>query len=335
MDRIVSRRKQMAESVCVFSDTHPSADPNAAGVVTRLKAAVARITELGGLQKGGFLSLRASTARRTQLRRTIRNNLLRHLVTVAGVAAREKAALLGMFEVPNANLSHARFENDARKMLDQGRAERDLLVKHGLSTTLLEDLAAALDEFNALGPRNHHRTPGSRPGQRRAEAGQRGDPGAGGSAGWDESLPVQGSAGAAGRLEIRPARRHRPAGCERRGPSRSRAQGRERSSRPPDAPALLRHSGEGLLPPGPAGPRGGAASFLRDGRRRPWRARVEVARGRMLPRRRAIRRWRRAAGSGSSSVWNNLSQIGPLVTRSGPDGRGGVEGYSWSSRHNA
>jgi hypothetical protein len=148
MNRIVSRRKQMAESVCVFSDTHPSADPNAAGVVTRLKAAVARIMELGGRQKGGLLSFHASATRRTGLRRTIRQNLLRHLVTVAEAAAREKPVLLGMFEVPNTNLSHARFENDSRKMLDQGRAEQDLLVKHGLSATLLDDLAAALDEFN-------------------------------------------------------------------------------------------------------------------------------------------------------------------------------------------
>jgi hypothetical protein len=148
MERIISRRKQMAESVCVYSDTHPSADPNAAGVVTRLKAAVARITELGGQQKGGLLSSHASTARRTGLRRTIRNNLLRHLVTVANAAAGETAALLGMFEIPKANLSHARFENDARKMLDQGRAQRDLLLQHGLSATLLDDLAAALDAFN-------------------------------------------------------------------------------------------------------------------------------------------------------------------------------------------
>ena len=148
MNRLVSRRKQMGEGVCLFSDTHPSADPNTAGIVTQLKGAIARIIELGGLQKGGFLSLRASTARRTGLRRTIRNNLLRHLVTVADLAARAKPGLVGLFEVPGHNLSHARFENDARKMLEQGRAERDLLVQHGLSATLLDDLAAALDEFN-------------------------------------------------------------------------------------------------------------------------------------------------------------------------------------------
>ncbi len=214
MNRLVSRRKQMGEGVCLFSDTHPSADPNTAGIVTQLKGAIARIIELGRLQKGGFLSLRASTARRTGLRRTIRNNLLRHLVTVADLAARAKPGLLGLFEVPGHNLSHARFENDARKMLEQGRAERDLLVQHGLSATLLDDLAAALDEFNLSVRDSHHRTPGSRPGQRRAAAGQRRDHGAGGSDGRDQSLPVQGPAGAAGRLEIRPARRHRAAGGE-------------------------------------------------------------------------------------------------------------------------
>ena len=34
-------------------------------------------------------------------------------------------------------------------MLEQGEAERELLVKHGLSDTLLDDLAAAVAEFDA------------------------------------------------------------------------------------------------------------------------------------------------------------------------------------------
>ena len=34
-------------------------------------------------------------------------------------------------------------------MLEQGEAERELLVKHGLSDTLLGDLAAAVAEFDA------------------------------------------------------------------------------------------------------------------------------------------------------------------------------------------
>lgn len=37
----------------------------------------------------------------------------------------------------------------ARKLLEEGTADRELLAKHGLSETLLEDLRAALDEFDA------------------------------------------------------------------------------------------------------------------------------------------------------------------------------------------
>ena len=54
-----------------------------------------------------------------------------------------------MFGLPSHNLSHVRFQTVARKMLEQGEAERELLVKHGLSDTLLGDLAAAVAEFDA------------------------------------------------------------------------------------------------------------------------------------------------------------------------------------------
>jgi hypothetical protein len=140
---------EMAVRVRDFSDTHPSADPSFVSVLGRLKESIDRMIALGGQQVGGFLSRHSSTVRRRDVRRRLREKLLRHLVTIAEDAAVEKPELREKFHVPGHSLSTARFQTFARKMLEQGQAEKELLVKHGLTTTLLDDLAAAVAEFDA------------------------------------------------------------------------------------------------------------------------------------------------------------------------------------------
>jgi hypothetical protein len=149
MNRHISRRLEMAVRVRVFSDTHPSADPSFVIVLGRLKESIDRMVELSGQQVGGFLSKHSSSLRRRDIRRKLRDGLLRHLVTVAEDASAEKPELRAKFELPSQKLSHVRFQAVALTMLEQGEAERELLVKHGLSDTLLGDLAAAVGEFDA------------------------------------------------------------------------------------------------------------------------------------------------------------------------------------------
>lgn len=149
MNRHISRRLEMAVRVRVFSETNPSADPSFVIVLGRLKEAIDRMLELSGQQVGGFLSKHSSSLRRRAIRRKLRDGLLRYLVTVAEDASTEKPELQAKFELPSHHLSHVRFQAVARKMLEQGEAERELLVKHGLSDTLLGDLAAAVAEFDA------------------------------------------------------------------------------------------------------------------------------------------------------------------------------------------
>jgi len=50
--------------------------------------------------------------------------------------------------MPNGNETNETFRALARRLLVQGQAEKDVLVKHGLADKLLEDLAAAVDEFD-------------------------------------------------------------------------------------------------------------------------------------------------------------------------------------------
>ena len=139
----------MAVRVRDFSIAHPSADASHASVLERLKTAIDRMEELGGQQVGGFLSKHSSVVRRKEIRRDLRNGFLRHLVTIARSAEVESPGLAAKFELPAATASNKAFQTVARKMLEQGEAAKDVLAKHGLGATLLDDLRAAVGAFDA------------------------------------------------------------------------------------------------------------------------------------------------------------------------------------------
>src|SRR5689334_7500535 len=109
MNRLVSRRLNMAVRVRDFCDTNPSTDP--------------------------------SIVNRQQVRRRLRDDLLRHLVTIARDASAEQPGLGDKFEIPASNLSSARFFAASKAMLELGSQGKEVLVKHGLSDKLLDDLA--------------------------------------------------------------------------------------------------------------------------------------------------------------------------------------------------
>jgi hypothetical protein len=139
----------MAVRVRDFCRAHPSADANHASVLGRLDETISRMEVLIEQQVGGFLSRRSSTLRRRDVRRRLHGGMLRHLVTIAGSAAEEKAELVEKFQLPSSNASHKLFRTVARKMLEQGQAEKELLLKHGLGATLLDELSTAIDQFDA------------------------------------------------------------------------------------------------------------------------------------------------------------------------------------------
>lgn len=149
MNRTVRKKLKMAVSARDFCRAHPSADPNYASVLGKLDGQIDRMEQLAKQQAGGFLIKRSSVVRRKALRRRIHQELLRHLVTVAEVAAQENPALVEKFRLARGNEPNEAFATLARKMLEQGVASRDLLVKHGLAERLLDDLGAAVDQFDA------------------------------------------------------------------------------------------------------------------------------------------------------------------------------------------
>jgi hypothetical protein len=138
----------MATSVRTFSRAHPSADASYTLVLDRLDGTIIRIEELAKQQEGGYRSKHAAAVRRTDLRQRLQTGLLRLLVTAAEDVGSEVPSVGEKFRIPRANATHAVFRASASEMLDTARTHQDLLVKHGMSATLLDELEAAIKEFD-------------------------------------------------------------------------------------------------------------------------------------------------------------------------------------------
>src|SRR5207247_10089746 len=65
---------------------------------------------------------------------------------VGGVAASENLELAAQFRLPRVGPNQA-FVTMARGMLEKATAHKELLVKRGMSETLIADITAAIEEF--------------------------------------------------------------------------------------------------------------------------------------------------------------------------------------------
>jgi hypothetical protein len=132
-----------------FNRTNPLTDANHALVLNELEETIKQMEALAAQQVTGIVSRGSSSVRRKEIRQRLNDGLLRHLVTVANAAAEERPELIREFRMPSTSLSHTVYRTVARTLLDKGVAQRELLLKHGLGDTLLEDLRLAVDELDA------------------------------------------------------------------------------------------------------------------------------------------------------------------------------------------
>ncbi len=146
MNKVLRRRLEMAERVRDFLRAHTTdGAPDEPGLV-RLEQLVQRAQELAGQQRTGLVSGRSATQQRAEIKRVLESKLLRFLVAAGLVASRENIELAAHFHLPR-SVSHQAFVTAARGMLEKATAQKDLLVKEGMSPALLDDLTAALSQF--------------------------------------------------------------------------------------------------------------------------------------------------------------------------------------------
>ena len=145
-----SRRKiEMGKRALEFTLAHPDTEPGATIAATRLEQVVARAEDAATAQRDGFIRVRAASARKEELRRAMLKVPIAHLAEVGRAAAREEHELGKAFVFrPDAN-NFLAFRTAARGMASAAQTHRDVLAKHGLAQSVLDEFVQLLDQFDA------------------------------------------------------------------------------------------------------------------------------------------------------------------------------------------
>jgi hypothetical protein len=151
----VRRKLEMGARVRDFCRAHTSTDPSHATVLARLEDRLDRADALATQERAGRIAEMSAAGRRDELRRTMHNQLLRHLVRAGELAAKEDPELAGKFRLRMPNATNKSFLVSTRAMLVDGVAKKDLLVRMGLSETMLGELGTAVGQFEVATESGH------------------------------------------------------------------------------------------------------------------------------------------------------------------------------------
>ena len=145
-----SRRKmEMGTRALEFSRAHPDADAGYAVAAAKLEQLVARANDAATAQRSGIVNVRSASARKGQLRRTMLAVHIAHLAEVGREAAREDHELGKVFRFKPQASTFLAFRTAARTMATEAEENREILIKHGLATSVLEEFVVLLDQFDA------------------------------------------------------------------------------------------------------------------------------------------------------------------------------------------
>jgi hypothetical protein len=149
MNRRINSRLDMGLRALEFSRAHPMDSLGYATTLKQLEEQLARTDQLAREQQRGTAEVRAATARKEELKRSVRRTHLVHVAGVAERAATEVPELAQQFDLPRLPFRNLAFRAAARAMLEAAQQHKELLIQHGLVEEVLQSLGQSLDEFDA------------------------------------------------------------------------------------------------------------------------------------------------------------------------------------------
>ena len=147
MNAKTRRKIEMGTRALKFSRVHPDSSPGYAAAVASLEELLTRAVQLADRQRDGITDVRAATAKKRELRKTMRRTQLMHLARVAR-ASREIPELAQKFALAPEATPYLAFRTVARGIVAEAQTHKELLVKHGLADTVLDSLVQTLNQFD-------------------------------------------------------------------------------------------------------------------------------------------------------------------------------------------
>ena len=148
--RAVTRRVyDLCVRVLNWTAAHPDDEPGFIVLVAQLQALAARMAQVITEQRNGLIDSRAATSRKREQRRKMLAVPIAHLAQIGALAAREQHELGKTFRFKPTAESLVAFQSAARAMFNEAQSHKEVLVKHGLSESVLVEFGKMLDEFDA------------------------------------------------------------------------------------------------------------------------------------------------------------------------------------------
>jgi hypothetical protein len=145
----VRRKLEMAARVREFILAHSSTESSYAPVLARLEERLKRAGAIAARQHDGLAAARAARAHREELRRVLHFQLIRYLVAVGDIVAKDRTELAERFKLPDSNAADSVFLTSVKSLIALAEQQKELLVKEGMSESLLDDLNRLVAEFEA------------------------------------------------------------------------------------------------------------------------------------------------------------------------------------------
>jgi len=149
MDAVTRSVLEMLVRVLNWLTAHPDDEPGMIVLTTSLRTVVLRMTQVIDDQRKGQIDSRAASVRKQELRRVMLADPIAHLSRIGKLAGREVHELRSLFAFkPTADTLLA-FQAAARGIITAAQDHKEVLVKYGLSESVLVQFGKSLDEFDA------------------------------------------------------------------------------------------------------------------------------------------------------------------------------------------
>jgi hypothetical protein len=138
----------MGERASENGHANPSEDPGWLALLAQLDQLLQEAKQSAAQQRDGITKSRGSSELRQHLQAQIRQTHLGHLARVAEAAGEEQPDLEPAFRIRKEARTLRGFRTAAGSMAAVAQSNRELLVKHGLVQSVLDDLVTMLDKFD-------------------------------------------------------------------------------------------------------------------------------------------------------------------------------------------
>lgn len=146
----IRRKLDMAARVREFIRAHAAAVPDYAPVLQKFEELVGQAGAIVARQFEGRVAARGARARRKELRRLLHSQLVHYLVAVGEFANENQAELAERFKLPATNANNSFFLTSVKALLETAVGQKELLIKAGMSQTLLDDLGRMVADYETV-----------------------------------------------------------------------------------------------------------------------------------------------------------------------------------------